>query len=578
MKKQQSKSRNLKEQMRLSVQILLIFVAFFLVFIVISSVNYYSAVQKSRDTIRQLTVQSLEKDVETVDRYISHVFTQTYAFLSNESVLESVPPKGSYTVDDYLRLPNLVQMLRNYQSSVSEFSDRSLFFCNTDHIFTPQGLSDFDDFLDILNRRERDGAAFWRGVLEWKDGMYLLAPEEVYYSQSSVGSAVMPLVRVRREGGRALVLATDISIPRIEALFAGSTVVEGQSILILDAQGNTLLNTTGLVIGQEQLKEFHELTESGALRIVEFRPDGGESFQLAALKGQHGLSFFTLTPDTGIRSEVNRWNVGLLPVYILLLLLLFFLTIIYARKLYNPLREMLSFMETTGQAGDEDGAKGKTTTGENDFEAVSPGFIRALLSTNSSAGCAQYQSALCAATGLHPDDLSCILLTFHFKEPFWRDFSPEQAELIFDNLPLILGSTFSKLENSYIIEYDTRQYLCFFNQGEKVGMEEQGLREAFDVLELLFRHEVAYCDVNIGISMPLSGEQSVYRAVMEASAALHMQSGQSGFSLTWYNCLEASDRPVLSQSDINKLSNQMRAGNRQEALQTAGHSAEPKEE
>lgn len=533
-------------------RIFMLFFTFFIIFSVVSSVAYFSSNIRRVENLKVDTVSMLTRQVQRMDEYIQKVYTISYSFLSSEDTAAMLPVFGQEN-RQALKNTALVRGLSNLRASIFDHVYRVFLYAANSNLFYDGGMCEMEVYFNHLYVHERTDTAKWKEIAA--SGVHMMAlPLDVVSEKYNAYSrrTVLPLVVSRYVGNRNWLLTTEVNAASVAEMLESARILEEQFFLCLDEAGNVFFNTLDYSFSEEELVSFLEFSRSSSVYIDEdYRLDaGGEKWFLTAQKGVGGLTYFVFTPYGAMMENAYQSNQFMLLFFLIAMLLFFLLTVIYARRLYHPLRSMAKLVSRlpsglTDMQARRHGNSPLSHLGLKEMQAeqldalyqetenalresMAEGIAWLLNASASARETANFQRRFfryIRRSHVREKDLCCLILRVTFQDRFYADFSQQEQQAVAKSMEGLLSEIISSggVLSCFVTEYTEGEFACLFNQSVN---SESALLRALKVMGDIFYYDdlACYCQVYGGLSSCRSGGNvdQLRQVLLEAKTALDL--------------------------------------------------------
>lgn len=552
--------------------IFFLFFSFFLIFFMVSSITYWKANQNTRKVLETEIAQALNKAESEWEKSTQKIYEAGYNMLNNEALSYLLPSAAQE--QDPLKSSGLINWMKIYAGGTSQYSGENFLYYDDRHVITDEGMEDFSLYFSVLHPHARYAQADWEDLLQSAPHYKTLHMDTVQEKYSGrQEQTVLPVVLSKNIHNRKVVLVTEIQADRVQAMFESCKTLENQSFLCMDQNRNVFFSTGGREPEPQEKEALARMLELSPMTMQEMEY-GRKGYLVAGKKGALGLDYFMFTPLDQMHRVAFARNQFMLLFFLLTMVLFFILTLIYTRRIYHPLRNVVQKLsqmqaepEHTGRNFQEEldqlcaSSTALLTRQRNLIYKSFNESVRSMLrgsAMRDDSMCLEYLSRI----GVDPQNLTCMMIQLEFCGDYYCDFSEEERRLVEDNLPNIMAQLLGTAGFNVVQDDLSSRCICFFSNEKHL---QEKLVDSLKYIRMLLSNDEDYCRVETGMACGCcnSGED-VRRLLLQAATALRSQP-KSGSGLPVYEEEHTRFHLLFTQRERNQIINLLTAGE-EEAL------------
>lgn len=433
------------------------------------------------------------------------------------------------------------------------------FFVNGDRVYTSAGLYDRSFFFDQICRYERYDEDFWSDVLE-KPLTIRVLPSQPVQIRNNLKEDAIPVITASRIEGETAVIAANLSAEQTASMLKGSSLTKNTGFLIVDQEGNRILETIGFL----EKEDYDRL----------FQTEDGGSFRKNCVffhtSSTSGWTYITLVPENEIAGLTNAYMAYILLVGAGLTAVGVFLALLYSIRLYRPINSIIQELGSPAdgkekrktddikllQSGIDILLKKEKQYKKNadEYAAVYIGHTLQLLANGMKVEEEEMLDENLRQYGFQEGNYVCVSLFFEFSEHFFSEFSELERNLMFEKLKEILWELLEKKAVCFVISMQGGLYSSLMN-GTVLECTER-----LWPLKKIFEEDSEYYKVRIGVSAVFARPSDFGRAYGQSLRALSLTDQDKGFSISEYDGAEKKEEIVFSFYDQKKIVGSIKLG------------------
>lgn len=563
---------------RLFYKILLYFLSLLIPIVIIGVATYMNFVTRYKLDFAENARLSLNISADQVDANLRTVQEAGFGFFSDTSVSRLLKPDNQYTLEDRASLDDILRSLKRTSTILTEFAGDLFMYIDHEKVYTTSGIEDFDPFFDRVARYESFGRDYWK-QMKSNRSIEILQPSNLLTNQSQY--RVVPVVISQMVRGHNATLVANISVDALQKKMKGYAPFASTQFVALDGFGR-------IVFGPEEEKG-REASLVGKLAEV-FPSDEPGSSELSlgntpyiasyVQSDLYGWKLYALTPV----SEFNRQASGILSmiviICIVLILIGFLFSFIFAFKLYTPIQRIKDAL------ADPKGGAGEPGPVADEFDEIGTGIRRLiqhnltferelnsvwleyldqtvlhLMKDRDIPNETELNRLFKERLGFANDRYRCCSIHFQFKDAFYEHIPDEDRIIVWSKLKKLIWSFLSEHFRLYVLECTRHLYVCVIEPDEEdAENEEAQLRAALESLMQLFRFDLQYCIVHVGIGQVHDGGKGIADSYKESIVALQYRHDNQDCEIIPYDRLEIRPNVLYTFTDEIKLLNLLKAG------------------
>lgn len=551
--------------------VFMLFFSFFLIFFMVSSLTYWKVNRNTKEKLETEIAQSLNEVTEIWEHDTQRIYESGYKMLNNEAFSRLIP--SQMQSDSRGTCTELINWMEMYQSTTSMYSDVSFLYYDDRYVITNQGMDEFPLYFNVRRVHENNKQQSWEELLQKSDSFQTLPMDTVTEKYSGIQKRwVLPVVLAKNINGHRVVLVTEVSADKLQEMFQEHSTNENQLFLCLDPDANVFFSTTEIELQEQEREQLNDLLDVSPMVMKNYQI-GGTRYQLAAKTGALGLNYFMFTPISQLHREIFNTTQFMLLFFLMTMVLFFILTLIYTRRIYHPLRNVvqkLSLIQPENASGVEYIGKNfpekldqlcadNTTLLANQRTLIYKSFDEAVRSilrgkpVSANDMCLEYLARI----GIDPENLTCFILQIDFCRSYYRDFSEQDRGLVKESLPVILSQLLSTAGFN-VVQDTSNRCICFFSKEKHL---QERLENAVQSIYMLFSFDAEYCRIKTGLASgccKTSGD--VRRVLLEAATALRQEPQQPMGQLCEYDASKMRLNLLFTPKERNQLVNYASTG------------------
>lgn len=551
-----------------------LFFSFFMIFFLMSGIIYWNTSKSTRKELETEIAHALNQAESEWEKSTQKIYEAGYNMLNNEafSKLLAVVAKER----DPVKSGGLISWMKNYAGGTSQYSGENFIYFDNQYVITDEGVADFTLYFDVLRPHSRCTLKDWEQLLESAPHYKMMPMDTVTEKYSGrQQQVVLPVVLSKNLHDSKVVLVTEIQADRVQAMFEDRRTLKDQVFLCMDQEQNVFFNTADKEPTLQEKEMLSKMLEASPMMMQEMG-HGRKGYLAAGIKGALGLDYFVFTPLEQMHGETFARNQFMLLFFLLTMVIFFILTLVYTRRVYHPLRNVVQKLsqmqikpEYTGWNFKEELDQlcaGSTEILAHQQELILESFneaVRAMLHNG-----AVWDNRLCVEhllrIGADPQNLACAMLRIRFCKKYYTDFSEEERSLVEENMPGILVRILAS-SGLYAVQDDAgSRCVCFFSK-EKTDLEK--LEEAIQCIRLLLSNDEDYCRVETGIAYgSCHSDADVRRLLWQAATAMHMPpEGRNTISV--YNEKQVCFELQFTQKERNRITHLLTVGEEESLIE-----------
>lgn len=552
--------------------IFFLFFSFFLIFFLVSAVTYWKANQNTRKILETEITGALNEASDEWEKSTQQIYESGYNMLNNEA-LSYLIPSGTGKRDQS-KDAGLINCMKVYAGSTSQYSGENFMYFDDKYVITEEGMEDFTLYFNVLHKHGQYTQEDWLQLLNSAAQYKALGLDTVAEKYSGrKETVVLPVVLTKSINNRKVVTVTEIQAEKVKAMLESYKTMENQLFLCLDQEQNVFFSSAGIELNAEERQALNQMLELSPMSMQEIKYDK-KGFLVAGRKSALGLNYFIFTPLDQMHRVTFARNQFMLLFFLLTMVLFFILTLIYTRRIYHPLRNVVqklsqihSMPESTGRNFQEEldqlctDSTALLTHQRNLIYQSFDESVRSMMRGNSvgtDSMCLEYLSRI----GVDPQKLACVIIQIEFCENYYRDFTKEERGIVEDNLPNILSQLLGTAGFNVVQDDISNRCICFLSNEKHLKAK---LGESLQSIQILFSNDADYCRIETGMSYGCcSTKEDLQKVLLEAATALrHRPRSQSG--LQEYEEEKTRFNLIFTQKERNQIVNLLTAGE-QESL------------
>ncbi len=360
------------------------------------------------------------------------------------------------------------------------------------------------------------------------------------------------------------------------------------AIMVVDGTGNIITKKAGTNDGVRNVAEYLALPETTTSGTVEKKIDGVDTLVSYVNSQKYGWTYVYTIPMSVISYKVQAWLKTALLVTLSVMLLGLLLSLMLSKRIFAPLKRMLSLLKSG--VPDEDGNGPKTSLKEmkqiernvnrildhnrklelqmGEYEVYSKKkFLGSLLSSETEISPKTSEKLL--YYGLNLDEAghyTVCLLSMDEYAKFSNGNSEKVRNTVFLQINEAVAEYVLRHQEGFIAEADANQVVLVLNFGEPVSSDEARAR-SYGIAKNLQAHigETFPYTFTMGVSMPHQGIGSIHECFYEATAAAEYRMILGNGGVILYESMERGDKHIAYPMAIERsVLSALKMGNAQE--------------
>lgn len=525
--------RKISSSRRLLHRILFYFAALIVLMLAVCGINYGSAYNAILANAREKIAASLEFSVSSIDDAIWSIQNVCLSVFQNVSMRTAMTKLEDQTLSsqEYSAIKNQLAIAQNLLSGkISNL----VFYYDTQSLISASdgGKTQQDWYFNHVRTYENYDLAFWHGLLNGKAHVALLDATRVYERSSTVDE-VVPVVIANPIMGIPAVLLADFPTSAIARTLRANAYAQDTAFAVWNDRGVLIYSNYREPDALQQMHGVGKLTDAqgNAYACVHYEST------------MYGWHYTALVPAATLMNEVRSVLYMILISCGLALGCACAVTIYATRKLYEPMKLMLSLVDDDEDFQHHNALKslshklGQLVENRDSERETVEQFAQAYLDYS-------FQSLLqgepVRAEGLFFEQLRrrvhfecneyvCCAVRFLPKAAFYADMQDVGRMQVFERVTQILRNLFSQWENAYIIEQADHQYFLFW--GLNAQASESQMRQTLSQIRQMFSRKDGYMSIHVGIGTRKAHMEELAESYSQALLALNCCDKEDSFAI-----------------------------------------------
>lgn len=547
------------------------FVILLMLTVILMTVTYVVTNRGVRQQYEAKMQYNLECVSEIVDNQVEIAKNLGTNFFTDDTVKRYFRPKAVRNLEmeaEQWRIPKLLSQNTNiFGRTIHEIY---VFFQGDNQIYTSAGVYEADFFFQNICRYEKYKQTFWQEEVEEKLAFTILQPSMAFSIKNPSGDMVIPVVVTERISGTTAVFVVNLSMDEIQDMLEVASVTEENAYVVVDWENHIFLDNREN--GEREIPQEKIMEAALGQEKQKALEQKGRKYWVFRCEGNSGWIYLSILSHSSVNRILNNNLFWVLGIGSALLLMGFGLALLFARKIYYPIRQTVNILfKNRNEEMDEmdalqEGVRNLLKS-EKDYERVKKHYNKKYVEHSlqlavNGMGILQKEKLL-NLLSLHYEFQGtcyvCCTILFDFSLQFYRDVKEEEQEEIIEKLRQILEALIEASHRCCIVSMQKGSYTCVMNPDREEELDE--IRKDFQKLDRIFENDREYYTVAIGIGSICEDIGALHVSYNQAQYALQSRSQKEPFEIIAYDELSVKRQVSFTFYDQRKIVNCIRAKN-----------------
>lgn len=540
---------------KLFVRILLYFLSLLLPIIVIGTIFYNNFIEEQKKQFMEKMSLDLKQSVSTVDNYLRTIQTLSVSFFDDEYVKQLLYPYGQASLGQKSEIYKIINRLRHAGYLTHEFADSLFVYIDTQKVYTPSTLDDFDTFFDKSYRMSGYDKSFWIQTLQGNSKFSILNVTEVSKGTGELRK-VIPVFACDFIQGYKAVFAATLSVDNIVGMMKGKSAFATTEYMVLDGGGAFYFSSGDPFLSEATLRTIPSYFQDHPSPSAELAAEGTSWIVSREISSAFGWEYYSFTPAVVLEQQAEGIAAMIVWICCILFAIGLLFSFIFTYYLYNPIRKIRDVLVHQGDeaqyGGEADGS------GENEliyigqsvhqliernhrFErklhAVSVEYLEHtllnLVGGSPSPSGQELVGLLDNYLSFGKSHFVCCTVRMQFKKPFYQTIQDVDRFVILSKLKNVISGVIGQYVDANVIEckQPPNFYLCIVNIDDSLELGNHAILKAFQAVMRTFEYDSLFCSLHIGVGKAYPELKDIKRSYEDAMTAMQSIDADTDFAL-----------------------------------------------
>jgi two-component system response regulator YesN len=345
-------------------------------------------------------------------------------------------------------------------------------------------------------------------------------------------------------------------------------------IIVADQKGNIITQKAGTQVKIQNAAEYMEMSIGKASGFNVKKIEGINTLVSYVSSEKYGWIYIYTIPMSVVTHKIQLWIKTALLVSLFVILLSLFCSILFSKRIFSPLKRMLSLLNKDVADGDKPGQRALKEIKQiernvtrildknkdlemllQDYEIYSRNkFLNTLVSLGEEVNQKTYERIAYYGLNLIAEGyyVTCLLSMDDYTK-FSNDHSEKVRNTLFLKLTESLSDEILQSNKGFIVEVDTNLVVLVLNFDTFLQVDE--VKHMSDIIakdiHLLMARYDPYT-FTIGVSTPFQGIGHIHDSYYEASAAVDYRMILGNNHLILYESMEKSEKHISYPLSIER--------------------------
>lgn len=553
---------------KLFFRILFYFLSLLLPIIIIGALYYYNYTENLKQDFSDKVQVNLKSSADTIEFYLQTAQETSISFFFDDNVNGKLKPFEQYTQHEKATLLQIPHALSRIRSITTEFVDHIFVYTDAEKVYSSDGIEDYDTFFGRFYRYEKYNSDFWKNKLKSNFLIEILEPTEVFKVDTKQLKVIPFIIRSTVNGNNAI-MVTNIPVETISKTLRNNSIFMTTDFVILDNENKLIMSNNK--VSPELIKQLNQTFHDKHIKQADLHVNGEDTIVNFVKSENYGWKYYSMTPVYEFKKQAEGLITMLLVICIVLSLIGIIFSFIFTYKLYNPIKKLRDILVTKEDVNALN--LGHQQDKKNEFEFIGMGInqliednqkqyldsaLSNLIRGNKIQNEINLEKVIFEKLAFKKSNYMCCNISFEFKERFRTDLQDVDQAIILLKLKNLLWGLLNQNLNTYVLEFDRHFFVCISNTDEH---DKDKLRVALNHLTDIFKYDLTYCSITVGIGREYEGLTGITKSHSEALTAIHHKN--TSITHQVIDCADLSIRHNYSYTfaDENKILNCIKIGN-----------------
>ncbi|MDD9269572.1 helix-turn-helix domain-containing protein [Paenibacillus sp. GCM10023248] len=568
---------------RLFFRILGYFLSLLVPILIIGTVFYFNSTNRIQENYTQKVEMNLRSSIDTIEIYLRTIQDSSANFFSENKDL--LRPYDEYSLSDRVRIPEIPATLGRISSNLGVLVDFIFAYADTDKVYLPEGLNDFNFFFDQYYHMNAYDKKYWDNKLMSGAFLEILDVTSRVSQSTSHARKVIPFVFTNTSSGNKVVLVTTVPTDMILKTIQNHAVMDATQVLVTDNRNRVIVSSDQNLSDPSVIEQLHKIFNSTAMSHSEAMIGNKKVVVSRIISESYGWNYYSVTPANEFNKDTSYFVASIMVICFTLILIGIIFSFIFAYNLYSPIKRFRDILSDTNEITDE---VNNETGKYNEFDYIGKRInsliernhkIQSKLETQS----AEYlkECLINLFRGMKSKNgqeeiwkmlrndmmflkpmYQCFAIRFYFKEPFYNEVQDVDRMNILSKMGNLIGGLLRSYVDVYLLEEKENLYIGIFNLNDRE--ETNQLKKALQKIIDTFQYDSRYCLIRIGIGKEYQDVLGISQSYSDAMNALESSDVKADFQIIDAGTLSDELMHVsYSFSDENSIINCLKAGDKE---------------
>ena len=538
---------------RLYFRILLYFLLLDLIVLIAGVSTFFSFRNSVRSQFQTDVHESFESITEAVSEEYAEAFRAGSVLMGDYYLSSCFMPYQDAGKEDKIRMLKIQTILNNTKSLIESLED-IVILSSDEMLFLCDGMIMYDTYFEEIVVYDHVDKSVWRDYYNRSSGIYFGVPYHVTRPFSNPSSKrVLPILSNGYINGYKVTVIATIDLSAIQKTFERGLRYPSSVYYVEDPDGNIVFTNLS---DRNIINSEYEKTKDGYIR---------EYYHLSLTTAVNGWNYQIFVP----KFEYSRGYTGILTLSLwisgILLLLGIVLSVIFARKFYSPMYNVIQRLKGLPISSDNSeptlntiaNSVGNLADRYQSLLNVVPGntemMLRLYLSWENRASEKLKNELISSLKGLYAFQdryYCCVNVSFVFTEAFEKN-NETIEESVKAVLQSLLGQEFGSVARFCQIELSNDSYCFILNIPDNNADD---IRRKVEQLLMVFHVDILYYETYFGISEISENLEDLWSCNNHARTALDYSIHVSQAPITFAEELIITDQYNYTTEEENQIS------------------------